>query len=183
MSNTIIDRISPRQQQHVIDATLRQIHRAAKLFGRPFMPIPVLFDLRGRVAGMYRVRGRERVIRYNPYLFAKYFDDNLKETVPHEVAHYVIDMLYGAYRVKPHGAEWRAVMADFGAQAEVTCRYDLDGIPMRVHRQYEYGCDCDRHQLGSRRHNRIMRGEARYFCQRCRGELVQVVGQALHDSG
>jgi SprT protein len=171
------------QQQRVIDTTLQQIRRAAELFDRPFEPIPVLFDLRGRGAGMYRVRGRERVIRYNPYLFAKYFDDNLKETVPHEVAHYVTDMLHGTCRVKPHGAEWRAVMTRFGARVEVTCRYDLEGIPVRVHRQHEYGCDCDTHRLGSRRHNRIARGEARYFCRRCRAELVAIAGLVVRASG
>ncbi len=58
--------------------------------------VPVRFELQGRAAGMYRVHKGERVIRYNPYIFSKYFDDSLANTVPHEVAHYITDVLLRA---------------------------------------------------------------------------------------
>jgi len=62
---------------------------------------------------MYRANKNHRVIRYNPYIFAKSFEDNLGLTVPREVAHYVTDMMFGHSR--PHGKEWHEVMRAFGA--------------------------------------------------------------------
>jgi len=131
----------------------------------------VLFDLKGRSAGMYRVAGHRRVIRYNPYLFAKYPQDNLAVTVPHEVAHYVTDVLFGLRRVRPHGAEWQAVMRAFEADASRTADYDLTGIPVRTQRRFGYRCACFVHQLSTRRHNQVRRGAARYYCRACGEEL------------
>jgi len=112
----IIEPIDAGQQRAVHLATERCLRRAGELCGRDFASIPVTFDLTGRSAGMYRVRHGRRSIRYNPYLFAKYFEDNLAVTVPHEVAHYVTDMLYGLHRVRPHGMEWQAVMRSLGVE-------------------------------------------------------------------
>jgi SprT protein len=166
-----IQPIQPLQQQQVIAATEAYIQQAGELLQRRFEVIPVLFDLKGRAAGMYRVSGRRRVIRYNPYLFAKYFPENLAQTVPHEVAHYIVHMEYGLHAVRAHGREWRAIMALFGAEARATCDYDLEGVPVRRYRRYAYRCACSQHQLTSRRHNKIRDGLAQYYCKRCRTEL------------
>lgn len=120
---------------------------------------------------MYRVRNGERVIRYNPFIFAKYFNDNLAQTVPHEVAHYIADMVYGFRNIRPHGQEWKEIMRFFGADTRATSQYDLDGVPMRKFRQFHYQCRCRQHTLTSRRHNRIERNQALYFCNRCGGRL------------
>jgi SprT protein len=168
--------LSPEQRQRVVEATRQILARAAVLFGHTFAEIPVTFDLRGRAAGMYRVRGGQRVIRYNPDIFARYYSDNLANTVPHEVAHYITDMLYGLRRVRPHGAEWRAVMTAFGAEPAVSCRYDLDGIPVRRQRRFVYQCACTTHSLSTVRHKRIQGGRARYSCRRCR-TLLNYAGQ------
>lgn len=168
---TLIAPITPAQQQHVIAATETCIQRAGELLQRPFNIIPVVFDLRGRAAGMYRVQGRQRLIRYNPYLFAKYFDENLTDTVPHEVAHYITDMLYGLRKVRAHGPEWRELATLFGASTKATCHFDLDGIPVRTQQRFAYRCDCTTHALTCRRHNQIRRGQTRYYCKTCRGEL------------
>ena len=158
-------------QAQVREATHTCIRKAGSIYKRAFCDIPVLFDLRGRAAGMYRVHGRERVIRYNPWLFARYFDDNLNSTVPHEVAHYITDVLYGIKRVKPHGPEWRAIISALGAKPEVTGRYDLTGIPTRRQQRHTYHCDCTTHQLSSVRHNRILSGKTRYYCRYCKSPL------------
>lgn len=159
------------QQAAVVDATGTWIARAGALYGRCFEPVPVLFDLKGRASGMYRVQRGIRVIRYNPWLFARYPADSLAVTVPHEVAHYIVDRLFGLGRVRPHGPEWRAVMLGFGVKPTATTRYDLDGIPARRQRRYAYRCECLVHQLSTRRHNLILRGEASYHCRRCGGHL------------
>lgn len=163
--------IDEARRAAVVEATRAWIARAGVLYGRRFEPIPVLFDLKGRAAGMYRVQRGERVIRYNPYLFAKYPQDNLTVTVPHEVAHYITDRLYGLRRVRPHGREWRAVMQDFGVDPAAATDYDLAGIPTRSQRRHAYRCACLVHQFSTRRHNLVAQG-ARYRCRHCGDELV-----------
>jgi SprT protein len=155
----------------VVEQTASRIEQASDLFARNFSVIPVLFDLRGRAAGMYRVRNAERVIRYNPFIFERYFEDNLAQTVPHEVAHYVADIVYGFRNIRPHGPEWKQIMQFFGADTRATSQYNLDGLPVRRYRQFQYRCRCREHALTSRRHNRIERNEVRYFCNHCGGRL------------
>lgn len=170
----LIEPIGAERQAQVRAATRAALVLAEEEFARHFAAIPVLFDLRGRCSGMYRVRGKERVIRYNPYIFAKYFSDNLATTVPHEVAHYVSDCLYGLAKIRPHGNEWRGVMAVFKADDSRTADYDLSGIPTRRQRYFDYRCVCQSHRLSSRRHNKLSRGEVMYNCRQC-GESLSYV--------
>ena len=48
--------ISERQRLQVVERTAGFIRRGSKLFGQEFSEIPVVFDLSGGTAGMYRVR-------------------------------------------------------------------------------------------------------------------------------
>lgn len=167
----IVEPINDDQAALVKSATYACIERGEQIFRRRFERIPVLFDLKGRASGMYRVRGREAVIRYNPWIFGKYFDDNLANTVPHEVAHYLVDRVYGMRRTRPHGREWRALMDAFDVRPERTNNYDLAGIPLRQSQQFSYRCDCQLHSLGPVRHRRIHQGRTRYHCRSCGGQL------------
>ncbi len=164
--------ISVPQRSQVLQATQDCVVRAAGLFEHVFVAPPVRFDLSGRAAGQYRVFGSEVAIRYNPYIFARYFEDNLNETVPHEVAHFVVDQLWGLRRVRAHGAEWQSVMRALGAEPRATARYDLTGLPVRRQRRFAYRCTCRRHELTTCRHNRVQRGDARYHCRYCGQPLV-----------
>jgi SprT protein len=159
--------IDTQQRALVMAATVDYTQRGERLFERQFDRIPVVFDLRGRAAGMYRVKGLGLEIRYNPFIFARYFDDCLRRTVPHEVAHYLCHQVYGWATGRPHGSEWQRLMQLFGADARRTHSYDLEGLPMRTANRYNYRCDCRNHQLGSRRHSRVRRGEAIYRCCQC----------------
>lgn len=161
----------PRQDV-VIAATSAYIQRAQELYGRKFQPIKVLFDLKGQSAGMFRVREYECCIRYNPWIFSRYFEENLSATVPHEVAHYIVHRLHHERRSRPHGREWQAVMARFGADPSVTCNFDMQDIPQRRERRFSYNCDCRTHQITTRRHYAVLRGNSRYECKYCRGVLV-----------
>ncbi len=166
----MIDPINESQKLLVIDKTEYFLHQACEIYQRYFKPITVDFGLKGRVAGMYRRKRNQRVIRYNPYLFAKYFADSLTSTVPHEVAHYITDMMFA--RVRPHGEEWQEVMQVFGADTSRTCDYDLEGIPVRIGRRHNYQCSCMTHEITTRRHNKIQNNKARYYCKQCKGTLV-----------
>jgi SprT protein len=168
----MIEPIDKPQQGLVEAETLRYISLASDLYRRDFPPVPVAFDLKGSSAGMFRVGRRDVHIRYNPWLFAKYFEENLEGTVPHEVAHYIVHCLHGLHRVQPHGREWRAVMADFDADPSVTGDFDLTGIPARRQRRFRYRCACREHAVSTRRHNTVQQGRGRYECRLCRQELV-----------
>ena len=163
----MIEPISPQQQQQVRAATDAAIDLAGRCLSASFDYLPVDFDLSGRCAGMYQVRRGRRRIRYNPWIFAKYYVDSLKNTVIHEVAHYVVDCCHGHRSVKPHGAEWRGVMRTLGAEPEVRGDYELEDIPQRNYRKFNYACICRSHLLTSIRHGRIQQQGAEYRCRRC----------------
>lgn len=164
--------IGQEERQRVEQETERYIRRAEGIFERTFDRIPVLFDLKGRTAGMFKTIGDRRFIRYNPWIFAKYFEENLRDTVPHEVAHYIVHELHPYGRVKPHGRKWRRVMSLFGADPGVTFDLDLSDVPQRRQRTHPYRCNCAQlHQVSTTRHNRVQRGKGRYLCLTCNAEL------------
>ena len=167
-----VEPIGVEQRRQVLARTVDFIERAEDIFGRRFERIPVLFDLRGTTAGMYRIVGRRRSIRYNPWIFSKYYEENLRDTVPHEVAHYIVHAVYGDRRIRPHGRQWLDLMARFGADPGVTFNLDLEGIPQRRQQTHAYRCECRVHELSTTRHNRIQRGAGGYQCCFCRGDLV-----------
>ncbi len=166
--------ISLALQEQVITETNHFIKSAEDYYSHRLPEIPVLFDLTGKAAGMYRVKAGQRVIRYNPYVFSKYYDDNFSETIPHEVAHYVTDVLFNLKRIRPHGNEWKSVMQVFGVAANRTANYDLSGLPVRHYQKFVYHCGCQNYELTSRRHNKILRGNGHYFCRDCGGKLLFV---------
>ena len=168
---SIINPIDDVEQEHVVQVTQSYLQIAADLFNYPYQAVPVYFDLKGSAAGMYQMINHQRMIRFNPYIFAKYFDDSLKTTVPHEVAHYVSDKLFGMNNIQPHGREWKAIMSAFGANTSATGNYDLEGIPVRRYKRYKYQCDCRDHELTSIRHNKIQRGEMNYLCRFCKASI------------
>jgi len=172
----VVEPIGEDRQQLVRKHTAFYIRQAAYMFGRDFGRVPVRFDLSGTTAGMYTLHGKNGLIRYNPWIFGKYFDENLRDTVPHEVAHYIVYAVYGdrigRRRVKPHGPQWREVMDRFGADPGVTFDLDLEGVPQRRQRTHRYRCDCRLHELSTTRHNRVMRGRGSYQCVHCEGDLV-----------
>ena len=170
----MIEPIDVCHRRLVRTETREYIGHASLIYNYEFAEIPVCFDLKGRAAGMYRVHNTDRVIRYNPFIFAKYFADNVTTTVPHEVAHYVVDILYGANRVKPHGPEWREVMLSLGVEPRVTGNYDLSDIPVRRQQRHSYQCACTLHQISTVRHNKILRGKAHYYCRSCKSPLISV---------
>ena len=133
-----IEPIDLAQRAEVLVRTEHFIRLASDVLEYPFSPVPVEFDLRGTTAGMFKVYGKKHWIRYNPWIFAKYYEENLRDTVPHEVAHYIIYHLYEDRRVKPHGPEWQALMTEFGADPGVTFNRDLSGVPQRRQRSHAY---------------------------------------------
>jgi len=171
---SMVQPIGEAQQQQVVEMTEKYVRRAESIFDRRFARVPVLFDLKGRTAGMLKIIGRQRLIRYNPWIFGKYFEENLRDTVPHEVAHFIVHEVYPERGVKPHGREWQNLMAQFGANPGVTFDLDLGGVPQRTQRSHRYYCGCQVHEVSSTRHNRVQRRKVHYHCCTCAGRLVYV---------
>jgi SprT protein len=185
MPSTISPINSARQLQ-VQQEVQRYLSMGESLYQCSMPTIPVLFDLKGKAAGMYRVKALrksrrsffskthialEKVIRFNPWLFAKYPEDSWDNTIPHEVAHYMTDCLYGIKAIRPHGQEWSDVMRRLGAKPIVRANYDLSGIPTRRMTQYAYRCACREVSLTAYRHKKVQNGLQRYRCRDCMSEL------------
>lgn len=168
----MIEPIGEGARREVRERTRAYIALAEGRLGRSLPPPGVSFDLGGVTAGMFRVQRGLAEIRYNPWIFAKYWEENLLGTVPHEVAHFVVHQTCGRRRVRPHGREWLAWMAFFDADPAVTFDLDLSGIPRRRQRTHAYRCDCREHALSATRHHRVLRGTGTYLCRYCNGRLV-----------
>jgi len=168
----VVQPIGNLEQQQVRESTEDYIRRAESIFSRRYDRVPVLFDLQGGTAGMFKIIGKRRLIRYNPWIFAKYFEENLQGTVPHEVAHFIVHETYPRRGVKPHGPEWRDLMFRFGADPTVTFDLDLEGVPQRSQKTHRYHCGCQVHEVSTTRHNRVQRRRTKYHCVTCDGTLV-----------
>lgn len=175
--------LSEVQCQQVLDAVRACEARATERLGFRPSPVEVRFDLRGRAAGQFRMQrdGFRRVkyrIRFNPWVFAADFSHHLAETVPHEVAHYLVALQHPEAR--PHGPEWAAWMQFFGCEPRATGSYSLQGVPVRRQRRHPYACGCTGriHPLSTTRHNRILRGTV-YLCPDCRAPLVPVTDNGI----
>ena len=190
--------IEPIDTARQVEATERvqyYIDLASSLYQQKIPAIDVVFNLRGKAAGMYRcfrpnnyarssvlnvlsssssTASTRRQIRFNPWLFAKYPEDSYDNTIPHEVAHYISDCLYSLNNIKPHGSEWKMIMRDFGAVPNVRGKYTLEGIPVRNIRRYKYQCSCRQVGLTSHRHRKVRQGIQQYRCRDCRQVLVLV---------
>ena len=161
-----LPRLSVTQESRLIDLTEFRVEQARELFDRPFPAVQVRLDLRGVTAGQYR-GGPRPCIRYNAGLAARHWSVFCDRTVPHEVAHYIVDQLYGAHGARPHGREWRQLMHAFGADPSRCHSYDVSGLGVRRQRRYAYHCSCRTHQLSTTRHRRILQQKAVYHCTRC----------------
>jgi SprT protein len=160
-----------RLAQQAIDQTRNLLVDATPLTGKPLPVPPIRFDLRGKSAGQLRIDHHGScIIRYNLALLDRHGAAFLRDTVPHETAHYVAYRLHGR-SIRPHGQEWRQIMQLFGADPSRCHDYDVSGLSTRRLRSFLYHCGCGGHQLSSIRHNRIARGQ-RYHCRRC-GERLR----------
>lgn len=134
--------------------------------GRRLPEVTVRCDLRGASAGQLRLyRNGTLVIRYNLAMAEAQPEAFVAQTVPHEVAHAITHVCHG--KVRPHGPEWRGVMAWFGFDEAERCHsFAQPAAARRGQRRWSYRCDCRGHQLSTTRHNRAQRG-LDYVCRSC----------------
>jgi SprT protein len=170
-----MSKLSSQQESLLREHTSYWLVQSSRITGENLPEVPVLLDLKGSAAGQYR-GGAQPCIRYNRIIAAQAFEDFIARTIPHEVAHYVVDRLYAGKRVKPHGIEWQSMMRAFGLEPSVCHRYDLSQVPVRQQRRYDYICNCREHRLSATRHNRVQHKGINYLCSQCGSELRAVLG-------
>lgn len=154
-----------------VEAKLKDgIARAEAKYNRKFSMPHVVYDLRGRTAGMAILRNWK--IRLNAVLLMENIDDFIDRTVPHELAHLITDVVYpeahdrsaehmrnvlnagllGVFgtqrRIKRpkrdiHGAQWQSVCRVLG-MTDITRCHSYDTTNSRVvksnGRQIEWKC-------------------------------------------
>jgi len=161
------------QIQRIAEQVVHECERAGEILEIELPTPDIKMDLRGTAAGMFCRQGNKVWLRFNPWLFAKEFDQHLHDTVIHEVAHYGIYRLLGSKRtVKPHGPEWRGLMVALGAEPMATFSADLSDVPVRRQRQFRYQCACQTHNVSATRHYRMLRKRAEYRCRFCDATLI-----------
>jgi len=155
---------------------------AEEHYGKEFPTPKILFTLRSRTAGTYKCKQikyrnsftREVIrteishaINFNPYIIKHNFDEFIKMTPAHEVAHLVTLQLYGTLG---HGPLWKAVMTEtFGKNEEESKPLHSMETPKKLY--YIYDCSCKKHYMSNIRHNKIRKG-FKYRCKHCKGSLT-----------
>lgn len=169
-------------RQQAVNLTYHYIDIANQHFGLNIPHVPVDFNLRGTTAG--KAWGG-RKIQYQPVLLEENGDKFLNRTVPHEVAHIVVYHLYpqarmrmsnGRRMIKPHGKEWKRVMAIFGIDSSRCHSYDVSNVSTqktKLARAFKYKCNCKVWDFTVIRHRRCLKG-MKYSCPKCRGVLEAV---------
>ncbi|MBL4828352.1 MAG: SprT family zinc-dependent metalloprotease [Aliivibrio sp.] len=152
-------------KQLSIEKAAQCIKRAQSILNMEFELPVISFNQRGKIAGTARLQSWE--VRLNPILLQENQQPFIDEVIPHEIAHLITFKLYG--RVKPHGKEWQGVMNQlFNLPAKTTHSFNISSLQGKT---FDYQCSCQTHHLTVRRHNRVVRQQARYLCQRCKQPL------------
>ncbi|PJG83493.1 SprT family zinc-dependent metalloprotease [Caviibacterium pharyngocola] len=155
-------RLLKMQVQRRLAACLLQ---ANQHFNQNFPMPTVSYDLRGVKAGTAYLQ--KNLIKLNRTLLQENPTEFIRQVVPHELAHLIVYQLFG--RVKPHGVQWQTVMREvFRLPAETYHRFALDNVQGQT---FPYACQCQIHQLTARRHQKVQRESAVYFCKKCRTPL------------
>ena len=135
------------------------------------MPL-VSYDLRGRSAG--QALQVKNLVRFNRTLLLENQESFLFQTVGHELAHILCWQVYG-HRVRPHGKEWRQVMAVLGLPPNRCHTYDTARSTTRKKlATFPYACRCRTREMTIIRHRRMLKSPGYYRCLQC-GEALRAL--------
>jgi SprT protein len=161
----------------IANTKLQQFHYTGKL---PLLVPEMKYDLKGTTAGQACARYKMGTnpyyyVRLNLKLLHKHWEYLFNQTLPHEVAHTVVQQVWPS--AKSHGSQWKMVCTWFGIVPHRT--HDLPATPARKRkpRTNAYYCSCavdNEHLVSDLIHKRIGLGR-RYHCTRC-GALLKREG-------
>lgn len=144
-------------------------YQTAEMTLKRAFPRPITqFTLRGKSAGTAHLQ--QNRLRFNPVLLRENSEAFLTEVVPHEICHLLCFQLFG--KTKPHGKEWQSLMLTvFKVNPKTTHNFNTTSVASK---EVEYRCACGPIRLSIRRHNKVLRGESRYICKRCKTHLTAI---------
>jgi len=153
------------------------INKFNTAYNKDFDIPEIKFTKRGATAGCVTYKNNNTFLNFNMVLLKENTDHFIKQTVPHEVSHYCVWLLYGHQyssngRRIIHGKDWKNMMTFFGVDPKRCHNYNTDNCSKkRKIKKFSYKCDCSEHQLTNIRHNRVMKGQQTYKCVKCNGVL------------
>ncbi|BAJ03655.1 SprT family zinc-dependent metalloprotease [Shewanella violacea] len=153
------------RHQQVAQQVLDCYRQAEASLDRTFSRPEINFKLKGKSAGTAHLQ--LNLLRFNATLLAENHQAYIDQVIPHEICHLLAYQLYG--KVKPHGREWQALMIKI-YQLEPATTHTLNTQSV-AGKTFDYLCSCGSVPLSIRRHNKIVRGETKYRCRRCKQEL------------
>jgi SprT protein len=118
-------------------------------------------------------------IEFNAQLFISNIDNFFFDTIPHEVAHILVEILYPLVK-QDHGKEWRDIMHKLGiTKPKRNHRYDVS-VSITTPR-YRYTCACTGRQRMVTKiiHNKMIRGQKR-FCHECDTQPIYSPNENTH---
>ena len=138
--------LTPELKKKVEDK-MRECYKLAQKKYKVEFPFPeVRYDIKNWTGGLaYRNR---LLIRFNLILLVENEEHYLASTVPHEVAHMIVNHLFekeifklpaGKKRRMPHGTQWKEVMGVLGVVPKVTHSYDCSSIEKAAKRKRKAG--------------------------------------------
>lgn len=144
-------------------------YQTAEMTLKRAFPRPITqFTLRGKSAGTAHLQ--QNRLRFNSVLLRENSEAFLTEVVPHEICHLLCFQLFG--KTKPHGKEWQSLMLTvFKVNPKTTHNFNTTSVASK---EVEYRCACGPIRLSIRRHNKVLRGESRYICKRCKTHLTAI---------
>lgn len=152
-------------QQAVMRRLRTDLAQANRILKTDYPEPNLNYQQKGTVAGtahyhLWQISLNSVLLQVNGQVF-------IDEVVPHELAHLLAHRHFG--RVSPHGKEWQYMMEHvLNVPASRTHKFDIASVQGKV---FEYDCQCQRHQLTIRRHNRIQKGQTEYRCKQCNSLL------------
>lgn len=149
------------QQLEFTRLVYTKLEEAAQMFGlEALYNVDVRFNVRGQVGGRAGKRSTgELYLEFNPEAVAKYWDDMVKNTIPHEVAHLVC--FANPKLGRNHNRGWQAICRRLGGSSNRCHSYVLEKA--KKVRQFLYCNEQGNQQIfKTTRHNKMQKAMVAY---------------------
>lgn len=135
-----------------------KLEEAVQRFGVKIDPndVDVEYNINGRCAGRAIHRNGKYTLQFNAEAIEKHWDEMVKDTIPHEVAHLVCFAapIFG----KNHDHGWKRVCRTLGGDDSRTHDMILTGSRDSVRRRYNYVVEGHPIKVGPKHHAAIQNG-------------------------
>lgn len=154
---------------------------AEEFYGIGYVCPEIRFDVKGRCAGQVNITENGAPISFNKELFVANKDHFMEDTIPHEVAHYIV-FINCAVNNRPyprtrggrcdhHGKLWKSIMSClFGIDPKRCHNLDTSSVRRKMRRAI-YKCGCMEHQVSMRMHNKAVKFNNYLTCTKCHDKV------------